>query len=140
MSKHYLCKGCINNKNGWCTKLKVQGLKNITECEFKSDNLNETVQKEIDKKQEIESEKYRNFGKREMMYYVCKQIFAMQSKGMTSISIDELKDLMCNMEIQLNVYEQLSGIALECEIDRILYTSCRTLIGTWRHEINEKNN
>lgn len=42
MSKNTLCKDCISNNNGWCKKRKTnQGLKELSECEFKekeSDN------------------------------------------------------------------------------------------------------
>lgn len=39
MSKDYLCKNCIENNNGWCNKLKKQGLKQITSCEHYNDRL-----------------------------------------------------------------------------------------------------
>ena len=31
--KDYICKGCIYNNNGWCMKLKKNGLTKIQECE-----------------------------------------------------------------------------------------------------------
>lgn len=40
MSKEYLCKQCIHNNNGWCNKLKKQGLKQIISCEYHDDGLN----------------------------------------------------------------------------------------------------
>lgn len=39
MSKDYLCKNCTENNNGWCNKLKKQGLKQITSCEHHNDRL-----------------------------------------------------------------------------------------------------
>lgn len=42
MAKDYLCKNCIHNNNGWCNKLKKQGLKQITSCEEYKDKTSST--------------------------------------------------------------------------------------------------
>lgn len=39
MAKDYLCKSCKENNNGWCNKLKKQGLKQVTSCEYHTDNI-----------------------------------------------------------------------------------------------------
>lgn len=45
MQKDYLCKDCLENNNGWCKKLKKQGLKQITSCDHHNNRLKLEVPK-----------------------------------------------------------------------------------------------
>lgn len=135
---NYLCKNCIHNNNGWCKERKIQELKNVLECSFHNEYGEEETQSFYEKlKEDGELEPYKNFGKREMFFTMCQQILGMEKKNMESITIEDLKELMINLEQTLIFPETLQGIALDWEVDKDIYTSSRNLIQYWKSNKKE---
>lgn len=150
MSKTYLCKNCEHNNNGWCNKLKKQGLKTITECEFlslkedttlKVDNsLNDTSNTdECDFFGNTEDDiAHRVYGKREMFYHLSRQVLGMEEQGLTNISIKELKELFVNLHQSLLMDEKIFGIKTTCETDEFIVNNSKELINKWIDELKCK--
>lgn len=134
MSKNYLCKTCKHNNNGWCTELKKQGLKNVSNCDnFKDKNDTVSNPNSSTSKECKDCEKYRVLGKREMFYYFSRQVHAMEeAHNMKNISIDELKELLINMEVSLNCDEKIIGIKTPTEVDKCIVNDSKSLINHWK--------
>lgn len=125
MIKDYLCKECKENNNGWCKKRKIQGLKSITECDFFIKHHDEENLKETN----IECAKL--YGKRELSYFLCKQIIALENKGKSDLSIEELKEMMVTINQVLDVEEEMTGINIEYEVDKDIVNSNKRIIDSW---------
>lgn len=134
MSKNYLCKTCKHNNNGWCTELKKQGLKNVSNCNSFKDKNDTVLNPNSSTSEECKDcEKYRVLGKREMFYYFSRQVHAMEeSHNMKNISIDELKELLINMEVSLNCDEKIIGIKTPTEVDKCIVNDSKSLINHWK--------
>lgn len=127
MSKNYLCKECVNNNNGWCVERKMQGLKNITTCDFSHNNGDSIAEFLIGT-----NESSRVFGMREMMWMICQQILGMERNGKTTITIDELKDLMVSMGVVVDSKEMIYGIEINGEVDKTIIDTNKQLIHNWK--------
>lgn len=146
MSKNYLCKKCNHNNNGWCNELKKQGLKNITECnslslkeEFLDENIASNSNKECDIFGNTSNDiGHRVYGKREMFYHICRQVTGMENQEISSVSIEELKELLVNMSITLDADEKIFGIKTTCETDQLIVDSSKELINSWKNNLNMK--
>lgn len=120
MSKNYLCKECKYNNNGWCTKRKIQGLKNITECYIITEDTNK----------EIDYMPYKTYAQREIFFHICSNIEAM-SKENDVINTKELKDVMLSFDKILKVNEKLFGMETEYEVEKEIINRCNNLINKW---------
>lgn len=146
MSKDYLCKKCKHNNNGWCNELKKQGLKSITECssislkdEFTDNKTTSNPEKDYDIFGNSKSDiAHRVYGKREMFYHICCQVLGMEEKGLTSISIQELKELFVNINTTLDIDEKIFGIETTSEVDEKIVNSSKNLIKSWKNSLNLK--
>ena len=120
MSKDYLCKKCEYNNNGWCTKRKIQGLKNITECNVITENTNK----------EMDYTPYKTYAQREIFFHICSNIEAM-TKEKDVIDVKELKTVMLSFDKILKVNEKLFGIQTEYEVEKGIIDSCNGLMNKW---------
>ena len=120
MSKNYLCKECKYNNNGWCTKRKIQGLKNITECYV----VNENEAKEVDYMP------YKTYAQREIFFHICSNIEVM-TKDKDVVDVKELKSVMLSFDKILRVNEKLFGIETEYEVEKGIINRCNNLISKW---------
>lgn len=132
MSKNYLCKDCDFNNNGWCNKRNIQGLKNITECKFKSCL---SIEDSYDLEQEFDVAPYKQFGKREMFRNIQMQIIGIEDDIDIEDKLKALKQVMVNLEDILRVEEKIHGIALEYMIDDDIYKSSMKISEKWFKEV-----
>ena len=120
MSKDYLCKKCEYNNNGWCTKRKIQGLKNITECNVITENTNK----------EMDYAPYKTYAQREIFFHICSNIEAM-TKEKNVIDVKELKNIMLSFNKILQVNEKIFGMQTEYEIEKDIIVGCNDLMNKW---------
>lgn len=135
MSKNYLCKDCDHNNNGWCNKLRKQGLKDITECESKTVNgidLNTSLNSNTE-----DFTPHRVYGKIEMLNTICRQIIAIESDGKTEISLDKLKSLLVNLNTTLEVDSKIFGVSITDEMDKAIIESNKAIIKEWKKTLNK---
>lgn len=135
MSKNYLCKDCDHNNNGWCNKLRKQGLKDITECESKIVNgidLNTSLNSNTE-----DFTPHRVYGKIEMLNTICRQIIAIESDGKTEISLDKLKSLLVNLNTTLEVDSKIFGVSITDEMDKAIIESNKAIIKEWKKTLNK---
>ena len=87
--KSYMCKSCNKNNNGWCIKLKKNGLTKITECEY--------FQSETFKKVKIE---------RTARDYYGQQLIEITING-ENVSLPEiiLKDFIADLDVKKKEFE-----------------------------------
>lgn len=130
----YLCKDCDFNNNGWCNKRKMQKLKEVKECTFKEIEGVQVCGNQESLEKEDNSEAYKNFGRRDFFYNMQRQIIAMELKGETSISLDELKLLMVGLDQTLKISEALSGIKFDYMIDQDIFNNSNKIIEKWEVE------
>ena len=130
----YLCKDCDFNNNGWCNKRKMQKLKEVKECTFKEVEGVQVYGNQESLEKEDNSEAYKNFGRRDFFYNMQRQIIAMELKGETSISLDELKLLMVGLDQTLKISEALSGIKFDYMIDQDIFNNSNKIIEKWEVE------
>lgn len=145
----YLCKNCDYNNNGWCNKKKFNGLKVIEQCEDKMvDGVllaeTEAIQKETEQskvikekkteiietpglKEEFDSMPYKNFGARELFFFIQQQLLAMKD----SATVMEVKKVMLSLEKTLEIKEQLHGISIDGGIDSDIYESSKNISKIW---------
>lgn len=72
----YICKGCTNNNNGWCTIKKQQGLKQIKDCTDKNIESESFPQNEVTVSSDDFAHAQRLLGKREMLWIIQQQVVA----------------------------------------------------------------
>jgi hypothetical protein len=84
----------------------MNGLKKITECKDKKveDYLSETRQEEYNEVvdnlyKDIDYTPYKNYGKREMFFYIQQQLEAMDN----NLTVKDVKQLMVNLEKMLKI-------------------------------------
>lgn len=144
----YICKDCENNNHGWC-KVKLRNkLKEIKECEDKriKGYLSEAGQKEYnktvdelykeapaEKRNEINTEQYKVYGKREMFYHIQRQIEAMPKE----CSIEDLKKVLLSLNQALNIEEAIHGIAVDYMIDQDIINHSKAICEEWGNQGNE---
>lgn len=131
----YLCKDCDFNNNGWCNKRKMQKLKEVKKCTFKEIEGIQIYEKQESLKKEDNSEAYKNFGRRDFLYNMQRQIIAMESKGEESISLDELKLLMVGLDQTLKISESIFGIKLDYMIDQDIFNHSNAIVEKWSKDI-----
>ena len=130
MSKDYLCKDCQFNNNGWCKKKSIQGLKNITECEFKN---NSTVKDE----EEFDNGMYKQFGKREMLHNIQMQMLGIENDSAIEDKFKTLKQVMVSLEKMLLAEESIHGIAIEYSIDEDIHKDSMAISDEWLNEVGQ---
>lgn len=118
----------MHNNNGWCNKRKIQGLKNITECEFITDTAAVADDTDLDCLQN------KQFGKREMLFIIQKQILAIHKSDDCSDKFTALKTTMVSLEKMLQMEEEINGIAFDSMIDRDIYESSKKISQIWSQE------
>lgn len=136
MSKSYLCKDCPHNNNGWCTKRKIQGLKSITECEFrdKDEPVAINVQTSSEKDKGFSIEAYKNMAKRELFHNIQRQIIAIELKDDIEDKFEAIKTVMTSLEKMLSVNESLNGLALEFMIDGDILKESKAISHRWEKQ------
>lgn len=130
MNKDYLCKDCEFNNNGWCKKRSIQGLKNITECEFKPSPTS------IDD-EEFDSGMYKQFGKREMFHAIQGQMLGIDRDESIEDKFKTLKQVMVNLEQMLQAEETIHGIAMEYSIDEDIHRDSMMISNDWLNEVGQ---
>lgn len=130
MAKNYLCKDCDFNNNGWCVKRSIQGLKNITKCEFKN---NPTTTDDED----FDSGTYKQFGKREMFHNIQMQMIGIERDESVEDKFKILKQVMVNLEQMLQAEESIHGIALEYSVDEDIYKDSIAISNEWFNEVGQ---
>jgi len=131
MGKDYLCKDCQYNKNGWCTKKSLQGLKNIASCEFKDGSIISDVANIIK-----DSGAYKQFGKREMFYQIQMQMIGIKEDDNID-KFETLMQVMVNLEKFLQIEEGIYGIALDYELDEDILNNSKAITKSWLKEVGE---
>jgi hypothetical protein len=134
MSKDYFCKDCLHNNNGWCKKRRIQGLKNITNCQEKLTAHYEKIKPQEDKNSRPEA--YKQFGKREMFHNIQRQMLAIDEDNGVD-KYHSLKQIMVNLEKMLQVEERIHGIATDYLIDQDIIDSSKAISGHWLKEVGE---
>lgn len=130
MSKDYLCKDCQFNNNGWCKKKSIQGLKNISECEFKNNSV-------IEDDEEFDSGMYKQFGKREMFHAIQGQMIGIDRDESIEDKFKILKQVMVNLEQMLQAEESIHGIAMEYSIDEDIHKDSMAISNKWLNEVGQ---
>ena len=102
-------------------KRKIQGLKNITICDF--------INKDTDEK-DIDHSPYKTYAQREIFFHICSNIEAM-SKDKTMIDVKELKSVMLSFDKILKVNEKVFGMQTEYEVERNIIDNCIVLMNKW---------
>lgn len=138
---NYICKECENNNHGWCKIKSRNKLKEIKECKDRhvKDDSPEVLKKTENKyinttnKEVINTESYKVFGKREMLYHIQCQIHAMPKNS----TIEEFKQVLLSLNQSLNIEEAIHGIAVEYMIDQDIIDNSKAIFKKWSNQINE---
>lgn len=126
MAKDYLCKDCVENNNGWCNKRKFNGLKKITECEFKKSDEVEVVEKDVD------HTPYKQFGERENFFHMQQQIIAINERNDTyEEKWNALNRAMKSIGDYLEVNEKIFGVATEYLVDEDILDNSKKMNKNW---------
>lgn len=157
MAKNYLCKDCEHNNNGWCKKKSIQGLKNITDCEFKNNNIeilgkikdieckeyesnnlnfnDGSIIPDHTKKEEVDTGAYKVMGKREMFWNIQLQMLGIDEDSSIEDKYKALKQIMVNSEQTLLIDEKIWGIAMDYSIDEDVVEESKFISKKWKEEV-----
>lgn len=127
MTKNYLCKNCEHNNHGWCKIKKINGLKEITSCEYNTNNINPPTY--ISTNEDDYSFEHEVLGKRQMLWAIQRQAIAIKQDNTVTNKFEELCKCINSLAKQQDFSECIGDFnEILMETDKMMINDSKKLM------------